>query len=218
MSEKQIRIMPNGPYLVHGDVPLRSKQQITSEHGEPLTWRTGDTQETNVPYALCRCGGSDNKPFCDGTHARQDFDGTETAPTDAYASRASRLGGTNITVFDDRGICQHAGFCGNKASNIWKMVGDTEDSVVRGQVMAMIERCPSGALTFEVDGAALEPDLPVEVAATENGPLWVTGSVPVERSDGESFETRPRVTLCRCGESKNKPLCDGTHNEIGFKS
>ena len=210
--------MPNGPYIVDGGVELHKKQQVMSEHGEPLTWRTGEPIDTGDPYALCRCGGSDNKPFCDGTHARKGFDGTETAPSDAYANRAKTLGGTNITVYDDRGICQHAGFCGNQATNVWDMVGETENSVIRGQVMAMIERCPSGALTYEVDGEPLEPDLPTAVSPTQNGPLWVTGSVPVERSDGLPFETRPRMTLCRCGESKNKPLCDGTHNEIGFEA
>jgi CDGSH-type Zn-finger protein len=46
---------------------------------------------------------------------------------------------------------------------------------------------------------------------------WVTGNIPIERADGKPFETRNRVTLCRCGHSENKPLCDGTHRRIGFK-
>ena len=49
------------------------------------------------------------------------------------------------------------------------------------------------------------------------GPLWVTGNIPIERSDGKPFEIRNRVTLCRCGESKLKPLCDGLHREMGIK-
>ena len=44
-----------------------------------------------------------------------------------------------------------------------------------------------------------------------DGPLWVTGHIPVERADGQPMETRNRVTLCNCGKSKNKPLCDGSH-------
>jgi CDGSH-type Zn-finger protein len=51
---------------------------------------------------------------------------------------------------------------------------------------------------------------------TPDGALWVSGSIPIERSDGQPFEARNRVMLCRCGNSKNKPLCDGTHKEIGF--
>jgi CDGSH-type Zn-finger protein len=56
----------------------------------------------------------------------------------------------------------------------------------------------------------------VQIAIEENGPLHVTGGITIKRSDGQPFETRNRVLLCRCGNSKNKPLCDGTHKEIGF--
>jgi CDGSH-type Zn-finger protein len=213
----RIEAQENGPYLVSGDVPLRRKRAVVSEHGEPLTWQTTEVVDASETYALCRCGGSANKPFCDGTHASGGFDGSENAPTDTYADRAKRYEGTGIAVADDRGICEHAGFCGNRATNVWKMTRQTDDTVVRAQVIAMIERCPSGALTYEIDGEVIEPDLPAEVAVIEHGPLWVTGGVAVERSDGEPFESRPRMTLCRCGGSKNKPLCDGTHKEIGFR-
>ena len=100
------------------------------------------------------------------------------------------------------------------------MLGEAEDTHVRAQIIGMVERCPSGSLTFalEADGEALEPDLPKVVAVTPDGPLWVSGGITIERSDGEPFETRNRVTLCCCGASKNKPLCDGTHKEIGFSS
>lgn len=50
----------------------------------------------------------------------------------------------------------------------------------------------------------------------DDGPLYVTGRIPVELADGEPFETRNRMTLCRCGASKSKPLCDGSHTESGF--
>ena len=69
-----------------------------------------------------------------------------------------------------------------------------------------------------------EVELPREVAAISSdansetaGPLWVTGGIPIRRADGTFLETRNRVTLCRCGQSKNKPFCDGTHGKIGFK-
>jgi len=85
----------------------------------------------------------------------------------------------------------------------------------------MVERCPSGALTYQIEAGEpdIEPDLPQQVSATTeitsfgpiDGPLWVSGCIPVERSDHEFFETRNRVTLCNCGLSGNKPLCDGAH-------
>ena len=187
-----------------------------SEHGEPLAWRAGEVSDRGPAYALCRCGESSRKPYCDGSHAEADFNGTEAAPTDTFEQRCTNLGGVGIEVSDDRAICVHAGFCGNRVSNIWKMAAETGDTVVRGQVMAMIERCPSGALTYTVDGELVEPALPVEIAVIPDGPLWLTGGIPVDRSDGEPFETRNRVTLCRCGYSAAKPLCDGSHKEAGF--
>lgn len=216
-SEPMIKVQPDGPYLVSGAVPVRRKEIIASELGESLTWKTGEALEERATYALCRCGGSSSKPYCDGTHKTIGFDGTETAATDTYTERASTIEGTGIDVHDDRPLCVHAGFCGNKTSNVWKMTPKTDDTVVRSQVMAMVERCPSGALTYEVEGDTIEPDLPVEVAIMPDGPLWVTGGIPVQRSDGEPMETRNRVTLCRCGHSANKPLCDGSHADHDFK-
>jgi len=211
-----VKVQPNGPYVVSGSVALRAKEVVESEHGEPLTWRTGEVTDRGAAYALCRCGQSANKPYCDGTHANIDFDGTEAAPIDSYGRRRTSYPGTGIEVFDDRAICIHAGFCGNRISNVWKMAAKTDDTVVRGQVMAMIERCPSGALTYEVDGTTVEPDLPREIAVIPDGPLWVSGGIPIERSDGQPVEIRNRVTLCRCGQSAIKPLCDGSHKDSGF--
>jgi uncharacterized Fe-S cluster protein YjdI len=126
-----------------------------------------------------------------------------------------------IIVKQDASLCSESGFCRNRLASIETMVPQTADTQVRAQVMAMIERCPSGSFVFSIEEAdpEIEPDLPMEIAATVEitsdgpitGPLWVTGNIPVERADGKPFETRNRVTLCNCGESKNKPLCDGTH-------
>jgi len=92
--------------------------------------------------------------------------------------------------------------------------------------MAMIERCPSGSFTYSIEEgeADIEPDLPRQVAVTTEitsdgpiaGPLWVTGNIPIKRADGQPLETRNRVTLCRCGLSRGKPLCDGMHRTMGI--
>jgi nucleotide-binding universal stress UspA family protein/nitrite reductase/ring-hydroxylating ferredoxin subunit len=78
-------------------------------------------------------------------------------------------------------------------------------------MIGMIERCPSGALTYEIEEAINEPDIPREISVVDDGPLWVTGGIPITRSDGIPLEIRNRITLCRCGRSGNKPLCDGSH-------
>lgn len=217
----QIKVAPNGPYVVSGAVPLTRRGIVRSEHGEAMTWQTSDRLGAQDTVALCRCGGSATKPFCDGTHTRNGFDGTETAATTTYDERAKTYEGTHVVVRDDRSICEHAGFCGNRLTTVWKMVGGsaTDDSVTRSQMMAMIERCPSGALTYRMtaEEADVEPDLPEGIAVTHDGPYLVTGSLPVARADGEAFEVRNRVTLCRCGASGNKPLCDGSHTAAGFR-
>jgi CDGSH-type Zn-finger protein len=215
-DEQQITVAEGGPYIVKGAVPITSKTPIMSEHGEPLTWKTQGATETKPTVALCRCGESSNKPYCDGTHASIEWDDSDNAPAGGYDDRAKSYGGDGMEVFDDRPLCVHAGFCGNTVTNVWKMAVKTGDSQIRAQAMAMIERCPSGALTYAVDGEVIEPDLPAEVAVTPDGPLWVSGGITVTRTDGTQLETRNRVTLCRCGQSASKPLCDGSHKEAGF--
>jgi hypothetical protein len=101
------------------------------------------------------------------------------------------------------------------------MVPNTDDTPTRSNVIAMIERCPSGSYTYAIEEneGDIEPDLPEQIAVTVDitsdgpieGPLWVTGNIPIERADGQALETRNRVTLCCCGRSTNKPLCDGSH-------
>jgi len=217
-----IRVRPNGPYVVSGPITIRRKRIAESEHGEPLTYVSSEPLDgfsaKKGNAVLCRCGASTNKPFCDGTHMEAQWDGEESAGG-AYAERSRELGGTGITVRDDRSICVHAGFCGTRVSNIWKLTGDTDDSTVRLQVINMVEKCPSGALTYQLDGGDedVEPTLPTEIAAIDDGPLWVEGGIPVQTTDGEVIETRNRVTLCRCGASSNKPLCDGSHKEAQFR-
>ena len=97
------------------------------------------------------------------------------------------------------------------------MMPSTDDTLVRGQVIRMVEKCPSGRLTNVIDGEVVEPALPSEINVIPGGPLWVTGGLTVTNAAGDRLETRNRVTLCRCGASGSKPLCDGSHADIGFE-
>ncbi len=215
----RISVTPNGPYVVDDRTTLHRARRVTTDQGEPVAWEHDAPLPTEESYLLCRCGASGNKPFCDGSHASQDWDGTETAATSSYDDRAKTLPGSGMSVRDDRGLCEHAGFCSNKLSNVWKMVRDSDSTTVKTQLAGMVGNCPSGALTFRLDGTTrdLEPDLAPGIAVTDDGPLRVTGGVTVERADGQPLESRNRMTLCRCGASKNKPLCDGSHTDIGFR-
>ncbi|MDR3575889.1 MAG: CDGSH iron-sulfur domain-containing protein [Anaerolineaceae bacterium] len=220
---KKIVVKKDGPYEVHGNIPLVHKTQIVSEYGEPLTWQKLETIPTDGTYYLCRCGSSNEKPFCSADHRKTVFDGTEKAPITESSTRQDVIPGQNIILKRDYRLCMESGFCGNRVTDVGKMIHKTDDTIVRAQLIAMIERCPSGSLAYSIDAnsADIEPDLPEQIAVTTeitsygpiDGPLWVTGNIPIERADGQPFETRNRVTLCNCGMSKLKPLCDGTHRE-----
>jgi CDGSH-type Zn-finger protein len=229
----KIKILPDGPYQIQGGIPLVRKSIIRSEYGEALAWRMDGDVETLPDYTLCRCGASRIKPFCDGSHATIGFEGTETADSRSYVERQKSYRGKGLVMNDDRPLCIHAGFCHNRITDAWKLTKKTADTQVRVQLIGMIEHCPSGALSYTLtddlppdDDVCLkpntggvwgmEPGLAKAIAVIPDGPLWVTGGVPVVRSDGVALEVRNRVTLCRCGRSKNKPFCDGTHAEIGF--
>jgi CDGSH-type Zn-finger protein len=225
-NTKRIVVEKNGPYVVYGDIPLVRKTQVVSEYGEPITWKKGEAIETDHPYRLCRCGRSANQPFCDDSHLELGFDGTETADTDLMAERQMiYAGSTGIVVKRDYSVCIDSGFCGTRLANIQKLVGETGDTHVRSQVIAMVERCPSGSLTYSLQEGEpdIEPDLPQQIAVVTEmtsdgpiaGPLWVTGNIPIQRSDGQPLEMRNRVTLCCCGRSQIKPLCDSTHRRPG---
>lgn len=226
-SNKQIVIRKNGSYRVYGNVPLVEKTQVVSEFGEPLTWKKeGEIETEPDEYSLCRCGHSGDKPFCDGTHRKIGFDGTESAKTDGPSDLQFQFpGGTHLIVRKDPTLCMNSGYCGLRDADIAQFIANSGDTQARLLAIAMVERCPSGALTYTIEKseADIEPDLPQQIAVTTEitsdgpiaGPLWVTGGIPIQRADGEPFETRNRVTLCNCGLSGNKPLCDGTHREIG---
>ncbi len=214
----EIKVTENGGYEVTGDLPITPKRMVLSEEGESLTWATSEPIPHTSPTRLCRCGHSNNKPFCDGSHERVGFDGTETASTQSYDEMRKSYQGEGLTVHRVGSICQHASFCANAVTDWYQMLPDTGDVNIKTQVIGMIEHCPSGALVYELAGEIVEADLPQAISPVEDGPYWVTGGVKIIRSDGIELEPRNRVTLCRCGASKNKPLCDGTHFEIGFEA
>ena len=219
-SAPHITATQNGPYQVDGIRRIVWREPVESKLGEPIAWRTRDVVvEGDQTYWLCRCGNSNNKPFCDGSHRTSGFVSADPADVAPRSERTKTYQGEEVVVVDDRSLCMHASFCGTKTSNVWKMTKDTASTETRSLLVAMVQRCPSGALSVrtETAGEDLEPALATEVALVPDGPLWVTGGVPVTKSDGNDLEVRNRVTLCRCGASKTKPLCDGSHAEAGFQ-
>lgn len=220
----RINVSKDGPYLVAGDLPLAKVTIGTDAKGESVRWEWGRAFDHQASYALCRCGGSAKKPFCDGTHAKLGFDGTETASRKTYREQAKMIPGPVMSLSDAEGLCAFARFC-DPNGKVWRLVGETERAEAKRDFVRQTCDCPSGRLVAwdNETGEPIEPHYEPSIGVIEDpaedcsGPLWVRGGVQMIAADGFHYEVRNRVTLCRCGASRNKPFCDGSHASIKFK-
>jgi CDGSH-type Zn-finger protein len=207
-------------------VPLSRLTIETNAQGEAWVWRETERIDAGASYALCRCARSMAPPFCDDTCTATGWDGTETATDAPYEEQARIFPGPSLDLADAVSFCARARFCDARGS-AWTLVR-RDDSGARHLLQRETANCPSGRLVAmrHVAGgarAAVEPELEPSISLVEvtergpSGPVWVRGGVAVLAGDGHPYEVRNRVTLCRCGESSNKPFCDGTHARIGFR-
>ncbi|WP_266183222.1 CDGSH iron-sulfur domain-containing protein [Dyella humicola] len=220
----QVTVSKNGPYLVVGDIALAKQTVVADADGGSEAWKEGPPIDHPPTYALCRCGRSQSKPFCDGSHKKVGFDGTETADRRPYLDQARVVNGPVDDLADAETLCAFARFC-DPNGNVWSQVVETDNAQARAQFIRQVNQCPSGRLVAwdRATGRPVESALPISIGLLEDpveacsGPLWLRGGIPVVAADGFQYEVRNRVTLCRCGESKNKPFCDGSHAAIHFK-
>jgi len=214
---KKIKISKNGPYLVSGNIPV-GREDIIYDEGVPLKWKKAEEIKADKDCALCRCGHSKNKPFCDGNHIKVKFDGTETADNLPFDQQANVIDGPELILKDAGQYCIGAGFC-DRGDGAWSLTEESNDLEAKKAAIEECTNCPSGRLVLvdKKTDKEIEPKLEQEISLVKDGPLWVKGGVPVEGAKGEKYEARNRVTLCRCGKSANKPFCDGTHYKIEFK-
>jgi CDGSH-type Zn-finger protein/uncharacterized Fe-S cluster protein YjdI len=126
----------------------------------------------------------------------------------------------DIVVRFDIKRCIHAGECVKRLPGVFER--DRKPWVDPSQAHAdavaeVIAQCPSGALTYgRKDGGAEEA--PVErnyVRVVADGPIYVRGDIELHAPDGVTRHTR--VALCRCGAAHNKPHCDNSHRDVGFR-
>ena len=222
-TNKKVVIVKNGPYLVSGNLPLAKEIAIVGEEGEPEKWVKGEKCPGQENYALCRCGHSQNKPYCDGAHHQAGFNGEETASRASYASQAQKIPGPDLDLTDVPNLCAGARFC-HLSGGTWNNVENSDDPKAKKIAIQTACNCPSGRLVVcdKKTGKAIEPKLDPAISLIEDpqakvsGPIWLKGGVPLESEDGRKYETRKRVTLCRCGHSQNKPFCDGSHLDAHF--
>ena len=210
-----IQIQTDGPYLV------TNVQRLTDWLGEPLPNRP--------QMALCRCGASQRKPFCDGTHAEMGFSGTKDP--NRVPDRLDTYVGQQVTILDNRGICQHSGFCTDRLAGVFRVgqepfvapSGGRMDEIIRA-----VRDCPSGALGYAIDGVEAREEVDrhgVREPSIEVSKRWALPGHRNHRSDRRRRCASPRsagasrehYALCRCGHSQNKPFCSGMHWYVEFK-
>lgn len=200
-----IECAPNGPYLVKNLGELRDA--------------SGDLIKSPPALALCRCGGSANKPFCDGTHKKNGFSGARV--TDGSADKCDTYATATIAIHDNRAVCAHAGRCTDGLAEVFKYKSEPWIDAAAGSVEEIIEtigRCPSGALSYSLGGVAgVDPQRPPAITVTKDGPYAVVGGPGLRGQTFAQGVSKEHYTLCRCGASANKPFCDGSHWSVGFK-
>ena len=200
-SVPEIALMPNGPYRV------TNLTKLEGLYGAPAH-QTADVTK------LCRCGGSKNKPLCDGSHRNNGFSDAKAAnrvpdKRETYVAEA-------ITIHDNRGICAHAGRCTDGLKEVFRLRQEPfilATAASAEKIAAVIDTCPSGALSYSIDGVEhRDGSGEAVVGYVHNGPYVVRGGAAALKDipQGEGASTR-RFALCRCGHSTNKPFCSGAH-------
>ncbi|MGH3152500.1 MAG: CDGSH iron-sulfur domain-containing protein, partial [Streptosporangiaceae bacterium] len=206
---------PNGPYLVTNVTTVRNPL------GERLT--------VAPQLALCRCGASAAKPFCDGSHATSGF--TDAKDPKRVPDQRDTYPGQQVTIFDNRGICQHSGLCSDRLATAFRTSGEpfvAPSGARMDELVRAVRDCPSGALSLAFDDAEARDltdwhgtrEQAVEV--TQDGPYRVTGGLTLTDAAGADVpraagSSREHYALCRCGHSQNKPFCSGMHWYIDFR-
>ena len=205
----------NGPCLVTNVPAVRT----------PL----GETLTLPPQLALCRCGASAAKPFCDGTHAGNGF--TDTKDPNRVPDQRDTYPGQRVTIFDNRGICQHSGLCTDRLATVFRTgaepfvapSGGRMDEIVRA-----VRDCPSGALSLAFDDteardlADWHASREAAIEVTKDGPYRVAGGIGLADATGADVpraagSSREHYALCRCGHSQNKPFCSGMHWYVEFR-
>ncbi len=214
-----IEVTESGPYLVYGAPPLSQQFIVADSRGECRTYQKGEEYSTEEqPTALCRCGHSKNLPYCDSSHTTAHWSPLLTAPNTSILSNAEVIEGDDLTLVDNERYCVYARFC-HPAGGTWRLSEESADPQARKEAIRQASLCPGGRLTaWGVDQDApyelkFEPDLGLleDPSIGVSSGLWVRGGIVIRRENGEAYEVRNRVVLCRCGSSHNKPYCDGSH-------
>lgn len=220
-----ITVTERGPYMVYGRPPLAEQFIMPNDRNESWYFQEGKHFSTEAePTALCRCGASRNKPYCDGAHAHARWNPALTSDDDALLNNVEVTEGETLMMTDNEKYCVFARFC-HPGGDAWTLTEESADPEARRLAIREASMCPSGRLmawdkpTRRPYEFHFEPSLGLieDPPIGSSGGLWVRGGIPVRRENGRTYEIRNRVVLCRCGQSANKPYCDGTHAAIKWR-
>jgi CDGSH-type Zn-finger protein len=208
---------------VETKISLREDGPLVVTAPPVLTDGAGAAIETKAVAALCRCGHSRNKPFCDGSHKDAGF---SSAPDHSKIRNkaieySGEVDGCQVTVSYTPVLCSHAGECQRIALPVFDPSARPwirpENGSLEG-ILSVMAACPSGALRVKVaDGGPQHLTTgEVGIMVEKDGPYHVS-NVPLEAEFNGVGASHAKYVLCRCGLSKNKPFCDGTHHDAGWK-
>ena len=204
----QITIIGDVPYQVQGAMPLVHQHIVTNAQGDSLAWREGQTVSapTTDRYALCRCGQSASKPFCDGAHQRVGFDGTETASREPYDVQAEHIEGPTLVLDDAKALCAFARFCDPKGQ-VWHLVQSSDQPAAARLVEQQAGDCPGGRLRARQreqarsGGKAIEPHFEPSIGLVQDTPRASAGRcgcAAVSRCSAPTAAPTSFATVSRC--------------------
>lgn len=142
-----------------------------------------------------------------------------TTPTNEELAQGKAYAAPGITVYYDARRCLHVASCVRGLPDVFDPKARPwiqPANAGAGAVAAVVRTCPTGALHYVMGQEAEMPDEITTITPSPDGPLMIRGNLVIDTPAGERKDVR--AALCRCGQSGNKPYCDGTHKTVGWTS
>ncbi len=180
---------------------------------EEMEYLKGEKVPVRRVMLLCRCGKSEKKPFCDGSHEKVDFNIPQRS--ERGRTRYKDYVGKDITIRFSLRVCSHAGVCYMKLPSVFdreKKPWINPDGATTQEIIDLINRCPSGALSYSraIDQVPDRKRKP-KIVIINNGPFNIQGGIKIRDEAGTEPYNPEHYCLCRCGQTRNSPFCDGSH-------